>query len=226
VRQRNASAIQRSPTNTLLRRRQKDQRDPELMKALILSAARDEFVEFGLSGARVDRIAARTQASKNLIYYYYGDKERLYLAVLEDVYQGMRADQDAISLEGDPAAAMQRLVERTFDHFVQTPSLTRLMSVENIYFARHLKSSKIVRGIYKPLFDNLRLLLKRGQDQGVFRSDVDPFELYITISGISYFYLSNRYTLSWILDDDLSSPTRLEKRRIHVVEVVRGYLRP
>jgi TetR/AcrR family transcriptional regulator len=214
-------------TSSLLKQRKPTRRDPELMKALILTAARDEFVEHGLSGARVDRIAARAQAGKNLIYYYFGDKEALYLAVIEEIYREMRTQQgDDVLPHLSPIEGMRRLVGTTFDHFVRTPALTRLMSVENIHYAKYLKSSTVVRGLYGPLLANMQSLLDRGQAEGVFRADVDPIDLYISISGLAYFYLSNRYTLSWIFDQDLAEPARLAQRKAHIVDVVLGYLRP
>lgn len=213
-------------TSSLLKRRKPDRRNPELMKMLIFAAARDEFVDHGVSGARVDRIAARAQVGKNLIYYYYHDKEALYLAVIEEIYREMRIQQGDDALPNlSPVDGMRRLVGTTFDHFVKTPALTRLMSVENLHYARYLKSSTIVRGLYGPLLANMQNLLDRGQAEGAFRADIDPIDLYLTISGLAYFYLSNRYTLSWIFDQDLAAPDRLAQRRAHIVDVVLSYLR-
>ncbi|AMN41481.1 TetR/AcrR family transcriptional regulator [Rhodoplanes sp. Z2-YC6860] len=214
-------------TAELRRRRERrgDRRDPELSRSLILSAARDEFAEHGLNGARIDRIAARSGAGKNLIYHYFGSKEQLYIRVLEGIYQQMREQQDDQSLRDmPPLDGMRRLIANTFDHFARTPALIRLMSVENIHFARHLKKSKSVKPLYEPLLQAIRSFLKRGQDAGVFRHDVDAIDLYISISSLAYFYLSNRYSLSWIFDQKLDEPKRLKQRRNHVVEVILGYL--
>jgi TetR/AcrR family transcriptional regulator len=213
-------------TARLRRRRKPARRDPELSKALILSAARDEFVEHGLNGARVDRIARRTGSGKNLIYHYFGSKEQLYLTVLEEIYREMRAHQDDEAVRHlPPLDGMRLLVANTFDYFVRTPALTRLMSIENIHYAKHLKGSKTVRSLYDPLLETLRLVLARGQAEGTFRRDVEPIDLYISISGLAYFYLSNRYTLSWIFRQDLGEPTRLEQRRQHIVDMIVSYLR-
>jgi TetR/AcrR family transcriptional regulator len=192
---------------------------------LILSAARDEFVERGLNGARVDRISKRTGAGKNLIYHYFGSKEQLYLAVLEEIYREMRTEQDDQAVRDlPPLDGMRALVANTFDYFVRTPALTRLMSIENIHYGKHLKNSKVVRPLYDPLLETLGLLLGRGQAEGIFRRDVESVDLYISISGLAYFYLSNRYTLSWIFGEDLADPARLEQRRRHIVEVIVSYL--
>jgi TetR/AcrR family transcriptional regulator len=204
---------------------QKVSRNPEASRARILEAARVEFVTYGLSGGRVDRIAESSGVNKNLIYHYFGSKDALYLAVLEQIYADLRArqqDQDLRNLP--PVEGMKRLVANTFDHFVATPDLIRLMSIENIHYGEHLKSSQSTKQLYGGLLDTIQLLLKRGQHQGVFRADVDAVDLYLSISGLAYFFLSNQHTLSWLLDRDLASRRRVQKRRHHVVEMVLSYL--
>jgi TetR/AcrR family transcriptional regulator len=200
-------------------------RNPEASRARILDAARIEFVGFGLSGGRVDRIAEQSGVNKNLIYHYFGSKDELYLAVLERIYADLRArQQDEDLRELPPIEGMKRLVSNTFDHFVATPDLIRLMSIENIHYGEHLKNSKTTKTLYGGLLDTIRTLLKRGQDEGVFRADVDPIDLYLSISGLAYFFLSNQHTLSWLLDRDLAARRRVLKRRQHVVEMVMSYL--
>jgi TetR/AcrR family transcriptional regulator len=207
------------------RRARKTTRNPEASRAKILQAARDEFVSHGLSGARVDRIAARSGVNKNLIYHYFGSKDALYLAVLEGIYAGLRErQQDKDLRELPPVEGVRRLVQSTFDHFVATPELIRLMSVENIHFGRYLKHSQSIKPLYRGLLDTIQILLKRGQAESVFRSDVDAIDLYLSISGLAYFFLSNQHTLSWLLDRDLVARRRILKRRQHVVEMVLGYL--
>lgn len=200
-------------------------RNPEASRARILDAARREFVSNGLNGARVDRIAELSNVNKNLIYHYFGSKDALYLAVLEGIYSDLRArqrDEDLRDLP--PVEGMKRLVSSTFDHFVATPDLIRLMSIENIHYAANLKSSSVIKPLYRDLLDTIQILLKRGQADGVFRGNVDAIDLYMSISGLAYFFLSNQHTLSWLLDCDLAAQQRVAKRRAHVVEMVLSYL--
>jgi TetR/AcrR family transcriptional regulator len=200
-------------------------RNPEASRAKILDAARIEFVTCGLSGGRVDRIAGQSGVNKNLIYHYFGSKDALYLAVLERIYADLRARQQDRDLRGlPPVEGMKLLVGNTFDHFVATPDLIRLMSIENIHYAGHLKSSSSTKALYRGLLDTIRILLKRGQQEGVFRANVDAVDLYLSISGLAYFFLSNQHTLSWLLDRDLVARRRVLKRRQHVVEMVLSYL--
>jgi len=200
-------------------------RNPEASRARILEAARIEFVSYGLSGGRVDRIAEQSGVNKNLIYHYFGSKDALYLAVLERIYADLRARQQDQDLRGlPPVEGMKRLVSNTFDHFVATPDLIRLMSIENIHYAEHLKTSRSTKSLYSGLLDTIRILLKRGQEEGVFRANVDAVDLYLSISGLAYFFLSNQHTLSWLLDRDFAARRRVLKRRAHVVEMVLSYL--
>jgi TetR/AcrR family transcriptional regulator len=200
-------------------------RNAEASRARILDAARIEFVTYGLSGGRVDRIAEASAVNKNLIYHYFGSKDALYLEVLERIYADLRArQQDEDLRELAPVEGMKRLVSSTFDHFVDTPDLIRLMSIENIHYAEHLKNSRTTKQLYGGLLDTIRILLKRGQEQGVFRGHVDPIDLYLSISGLAYFFLSNQHTLSWLLDRDLAARRRVLRRRQHVVEMVLSYL--
>lgn len=200
-------------------------RNAEATRARILETARVEFVTHGLNGARVDRIAEQSGVNKNLIYHYFGSKDDLYLEVLEGIYAGLRARQEDESLRDlPPVEAMRRLVANTFDHFVATPDLIRLMSIENIHYAANLKRSTGVKPLYRGLLDTISHILKRGQAEGVFRSPVDPADLYLSISGLAYFFLSNQHTLSWLLDRDLVGSRRVTTRRQHVVTMVLSYL--
>ena len=200
-------------------------RNAEASRAKILEAARIEFVSYGLSGGRVDRIAEASGVNKNLIYHYFGSKDAVYLEVLERIYADLRARQQDENLRNlPPVEGMKRLVSSTFDHFVDTPDLIRLMSIENIHFAEHLKNSRTTKQLYGGLLDTIRILLKRGQEQGVFRNNVDAIDLYLSISGLAYFFLSNQHTLSWLLDRNLAARRRVQKRRQHVVEMVLSYL--
>lgn len=200
-------------------------RNPEASRAKILAAARGEFVSHGLSGARVDRIAARSAVNKNLIYHYYGSKDALYLAVLESIYGTLRErQQDPQLRELPPIEGIRHLVQSTYDHFVETPDLIRLMSVENIHFAKYLRRSRTIKPLYRGLLDTIQILLKRGQAEGLFRDGVDAIDLYLSISGLAYFFLSNQHSLSWLLDVEFTSQRHIARRRHHVVEMVLSYL--
>lgn len=202
-------------------------RDPEAAKQRILQAALAEFSAKGLGGARVDVIAQRAGANKRMLYHYFGNKDDLFLLVLERAYEDIRRHEDALHLgEHEPVAAMAELVQFTFDFMVEHPHWINLLNSENLHRARHLKRSKRIREMHSPLVDTIKRVLRKGETAGVFRQGVDPVQLYISIAALSYFYFSNIHTLSTIFDRDLADPAERDIRRRHAVEVVLGYLKP
>src|SRR5262245_58490516 len=204
-----------------------NRRDPERTKDLILQAGVTEFSAKGLGGARVDAIAKRAGANKRMLYHYFGNKRDLFLAVLEHIYEEIRREEADLHLEKlDPIAGMRRLIEFSFNYYVDHPHFIRLLNSENLHHARHLKRSTRVREMHSPFIAMIRALLRRGVHQGVFRDGVDPVQLYISIAGLGYFYFSNIHTLSTIFGKDLFNVRLRETRRRHVVEVVLGFLRP
>ena len=202
-------------------------RDPDRTKRDILVAAREEFVEFGLDGARIDRIAERAGANKRMLYHYVGNKEALYARVLLDAYREIREGEAELHLgELPPRMAMEKLVGFTFDHFRQHPWFLRLLATENIQRAAYIREIPEIRALHSPLVAQIRAVLAAGEAGGIFRSGVDAVQLYITIAGISYFYMSNIHTLSVIFDAPLGEEAAMAERRAHAVGVVLGYLRP
>lgn len=194
-------------------------------KAAILAAARDEFCEQGFNGARVDAIAERAKANKRLLYHYFGNKEALYSAVLLDAYQEIRRGERELSLsQVPPMEAMDRLVRFTFRHFLANPWFPRLLAVENLQNARFLKQIKDIPALHSPLVAELRNILRRGHDLGLFRTDVDPMQLYISIAGLGYFYVSNLKTLSVIFGKDLNQFAVIQEREAQAVQMVLAYL--
>ena len=202
-------------------------RRPEISKARILEAAEQEFAEYGYEGARVDKIVQRAGVSKNLVYHYFNGKDTLFLIVLERMYERMRAHHADLQVSGlPPVEGMERIIRHTFQHFVEYPEVISLLNSENLTKAQHVRNSKKLPRLYTTLSGVIGDLLKRGEAEGVFREGVDPQELYITISALGYFYLSNQHTLGAIYQTDLSKPERIAARADHIVEVVLGYLRP
>jgi len=192
----------------------------------ILGAALAEFSRHGLGGARVDRIAARAGANKRMLYYYFGNKDALFLAVLESSYAQIRSAEQALELEHlEPRAAIARLVEFTWDYFLAHPEFMTLLNSENLHEGRHVARSRRVRELHSPLIGTLRRILARGERAGLFRRGVDPVQLYISIAGEGYFYLSNRYTLSRIFGRDLMTRAALATRARHNARMILGALR-
>ncbi len=191
----------------------------------ILQVAIAEFADKGLDGSRVDEIARAAVVNKYMLYHYFGSKDGLFLAVLERTYENMRKRQDALVLDGlSPQEAMEKLITITFNYFVATPEVISLLNTENLHRARHISDSSRIRTMYAPLIETIATILRQGERDGVFRKDVDPVELYISISGLGYFYLSNRWTLGAIFASKLEGKKRLDSRRRHVIDVIMSYL--
>jgi len=195
-------------------------------KASILAAARVEFADRGFEGARVDSIAERAGANKRLLYHYFGNKEELYRAVLLDAYQEIRRGERALSLDQyDPGQAMDRLVRFTFRHFLANPWFPRLLGTENIENARFLKTLPDIKALHSPLVGQIAAILQRGAATGIFRQDVDPVQLYISVAALGFFYVSNTATLSVIFERDLSSVGMVQEREAHAVQMVLDFLK-
>ncbi len=195
--------------------------DPEGTKRNIIEVATREFADKGLSGARIDEIAAKTKASKRMIYYYFGSKDDLYLKVLETAYSEMRATEATLGLEGlPPLEALEKLVRFTFDHHNDNEDFIRLVMIENIHHGEYLERSPVIQKMNLTAIDAVRRLYQRGVEQGVFRAGLDPIELHWQISALCFFNVSNRPTFSKIFKRDLGSIDSLASLREAVVEMV------
>ena len=202
-------------------------RDPAGTRNKLLTAARREFADRGLAGARVDDIAARAGVNKQLVYHYFGDKDALYLAVLEWVYEEIREQERKLNLEGlPPEQAIRKLVGSSFDHLAAHPDFIVLLNDENRGGARHVRHSRKLEAMHSPLVSMVSKILNQGVRAGTFRRGINPVHLYISIAGLSYFFFSNTPTLSAIFGKDLSSPAAKRARRRHVVDLVLQALRP
>ena len=207
-------------------RRRQRVNDPEGTRRNIIEVATKEFADKGFSGARVDEIAARTKTSKRMIYYYFGGKEGVYIAVLEAAYHSIRTIEASLDLgHQEPEQALRALVSFTFDYQNANPEFVRLVMNENILGGAFVARSKAIQRVNLPVIDALRDLLSRGQRDGVFRRDVDPVDLHMTISALCFFNVANRATFSTIFRRDMSSPRALTTRRAQVVDTILSYVK-
>ena len=200
-------------------------RDAERSQAIILSAARDEFAEFGLGGARMDRMAERAGLNKRLIYYYFDDKEKLFQAVLEQTYRDIREEEQKLRLlDLKPVDAVRQLIVFTWNYYLEHPEFLTLLNSANLHRARHLQGSTRAREMNSPLIATLGEILERGRKDGSFRGGIDPVQLYVSIAGLAYFYLSNNHTLSAAFGRDLMTPKAHSERLSHMTDVILGYV--
>ncbi len=202
--------------------------DPEGTRLDIIEVASAEFARNGLSGARIDEIAARTRASKRMIYYYFGDKEGLYLAVLENAYRKVREGEAKLDVDGlSPLDALRRLVEFTFDHHHKHEDFIRMVMIENIHHAQYLEKSQVIRQLNVTAIATIRAIYERGVEEGLFRSGLDPVELHWLVSALCFFNVSNRATFSRLFGRDLTAAkSQASLKRNAVDMVLRHIVRP
>jgi len=192
----------------------------------IIGAARALFAEKGYSGATVDEIAVKARTTKPMLYYYFGNKEGLFAAVLEDVYTGMREIENSLRVIDLPAVeAMRKVVQVTFDYHAHHPEWVRLISIANIHYAKHIRASKTIASKNIPIIEIMKGVLRQGIQEGVFRSDVDPLHLHLLIISLCYYRVSNRHTWKVIFKRDLGMAKEVKLQREMAVDTVLCYLR-
>ena len=200
--------------------------DPERTMAGILEVALREFADKGLSGARIDEIAAATRTSKRMIYYYFGSKEGLYLAVLEHSYREMRRIESELTLDNlPPEDALRRLVEFTFDHHATHEDYIRIVINENMERGKYLAQSQIIQELNVPAISAIERLYARGLAAGVFREGLDPVDIHASISALAFFNVSNQHSFGQIFKRDTTAPAARALRRASIVEMVVRYVR-
>jgi AcrR family transcriptional regulator len=199
---------------------------PVANRARIIKAAIDEFASRGFKGASMDAIAARTHTTRALINYYFGGKEKVYLAVLEQVYAEIRQAESLLDLDHlPPADAIRRIVEFTFNYYLEHQGFVRLVVAENQVRGRHLKKSKAMRSLNRPIVDTLGRVLAKGQQEGSFRRDVEPVEIHMAIAALGIFNVTNQYTFSAIFQKEMGARGDVARRRTLVADMILSYLR-
>lgn len=196
-------------------------KDPEAVRENILTIATEEFAAHGLAGANINEIARNTSTSKRMIYYYFGDKEGLYQAVLERVYSTLRENEDRLRVENlGPVEGLALLVRATFEAHAATPLFIRLVMIENIHNADYLRRSEIIPRLNRSIINKLADVCDRGKAQGLFRESADPLELHWMISAPSFYNVSNRATFSTSFGDALFTPEAQERLSEHVTDMI------
>lgn len=206
--------------------RKRPKRTAALSKEKIIKAAITEFALKGLDGARVDEVARRSGVNKTLLYQYVGNKDDLFTAALETAYQSIRERQrEFVARQLDPETGVRQLVHLLMSIWVEHQDYGKLLASENFHGGKHVKRSKLIGEMYSQLVDALTDLLKRGAEQGVFRSGIDPVDLYISISSLSAYYVAHQHTLNAIFHIDVLQPRRLQQRENHIVDMILRYVR-
>lgn len=196
-------------------------RDPQRTRAEVLAVATEVFADSGYSGARIDEIARRTRTTKRMIYYYFGGKEQLYLAVLENSYRGIREAEQTLRVdELNPTDSLRRLAELTYDHHLENADFIRLVSIENIHRGRFISKLESLHDLSQPAVTILDGIISQGKEEGAFREEVNALDLHLLISSYCVFQVANSYTFSFLFDSGFSTPERQAQMRSFIGDVV------
>lgn len=206
--------------------RKRAPRDGDQTSRVILKAGIAEFSRHGYGGATVERIVHRAKRNERSLYYHFGNKEGLYVASLEYLYQKQMLAERALNLDTlSPPDAMRALVRFTWSYYRENPELLSLLNTENLYKAEHLKkSADRVKAIASPKMRLLADLLERGAKSGHFRPDTSADNVFLLISSLCYLYVSNRFTLSNYLSRNLDSPQARENWLDYIEQIVVDHL--
>ncbi len=189
----------------------------------IIDIATQEFVEKGLAGARIDEIAGR--ATKRKIYYYFEGKDELYRAVLERAYRRVRDSEGRVDIsQGTAAEALRRLIEHDVRYHSQHPELVRLVMNENIHRAEHLKQIEGLPDANQRIVGILRSIIARGEAEGSFRKGIDPIELHMNMTALSFYNVSNQFTFAHNFGIDMSSPDAVRRRAKQVADIILAWV--
>jgi AcrR family transcriptional regulator len=190
----------------------------------ILEVAAQEFADKGLAGARVDEIAEKINSSKRMIYYYFGGKEQLYRAVLEQAYAKIRSLESAANYAAMNAEdALQQYVGQTFDYHAEHPEFVRLVMNENIHYGAHIGAVPGLKDRNRSVIATLQAIIDKGVKEKRFRSGLDPVELHMLVSSLCFYNVSNRYTFAANFGVDIGSPKVARRRRELIIDAILRY---
>ncbi|AUX73023.1 TetR family transcriptional regulator [Erwinia pyrifoliae] len=205
----------------------KRKNDPEGLKKRILASALKTFAEYGLTGARMEQIAAHAQTTKRMVVYHFNNKERLYIAVLHLVYQEMRQHEAGLNLSAmTPSQAIARLAESSFDYHVTHPDFIRLICSENLIRGRYITQSDAFKTLNQSALQVLEEILVRGKQSGEFDPRIATVDVHRLISSICTHCVANRYTFHTLFANNESEQQILARNRQLVIDATLRYLRP
>ena len=187
----------------------------------ILRAATKVFARHGFAGGRVEQISKAARSYDRMIYYYFGSKEGLFIAVLEEMYRRFNEAESKLVLDaGQPVEALCAVVRFMWGYYQKNPEFITLLNTENLHRGKHIAKSPRSREYSSQAVAVLADVLGRGAREGLFRRDVSARDLYLMIAAMGYFYLSNRYTLSAFLGEALEAPAALAHWEAFLLDAV------
>lgn len=200
------------------------QRRSEATRERIVSAAYRQFVLTGLTGTRMESIAAEAGVNKSLIYRHFGDRETLYREVLHRAYEHLRSAEAQLSLPADPLEALDSIAIFTLRYYVKHPEFLQLVGIENLNRGEHLREASRDRLQISGLVDMLATVIERGTAAGLFREGLDPAELYTVLCGQCWFTVATQHTFGFTFEVEVMSRESLDRREMLIRDNVRRWV--
>jgi AcrR family transcriptional regulator len=193
----------------------------------ILRAATKVFAKHGFAGGRVEQISKAAKSYDRMIYYYFGSKEGLFIAVIEEMYRRFNEAEAKLVLDiARPVEALSKVIRFMWGYYQRNPEFITLLNTENLHRGKHISKSLRAREFSSPAVDVLGQVLASGAQQRLFRADVAARDVYLMIAAMGYFYMSNRYTLSAFLGEDMETPAALAHWENFLIDAVMRTVQP
>jgi TetR/AcrR family transcriptional regulator len=190
----------------------------------ILKAAEAEFSQKGLFGTRVDEIAKTAGINKRMIYEYFGCKVDLYRKVLQVAYHRIGSvGQTLIQPQDSYTDAIRKVVSFYFEYLDANPAYVNLILWENLNRGEFIAEID-PPDIRQPMLIQLREVLERDKKDGLIRQDIDTDQILITLLTSTFAYFSNRYTLSKLMQFDLTKKQSIEKKADDLAQMIMTYI--
>ena len=187
----------------------------------ILRAATKVFAKHGFAGGSVEQISKAAKSYDRMIYYYFGSKEALFIAVLEEMYRRFNEAESRLALSADePLESLTAVIRFMWNYYEKNPEFITLLNTENLHRGRHISKSLRAREYSSTAIEILGRVLASGAVKGLFRSETSARDVYLMIAAMAYFYLSNRYTLSAFLGEELDTATAKAHWEAFVIDAV------
>ena len=182
------------------------------MRRALLDAGKTEFANYGYDGARLERIAAKVGCAKRMLYYYFGNKKDVYLAVIEQSYSDIRESEEMLNLDAmEPLQALHALAQKSFEYHEQNLEFTRLVLQENFQGGEMLGQISKTDLLRKAALEPVERILARGAKQGAFRSGISAVDVHYMISALSSFRVDHAATWRSLLEVDLLGDSLRER---------------
>jgi AcrR family transcriptional regulator len=187
----------------------------------ILKAATRVFAKYGFEGGSVEKISKAAKSVDRMLYYYFGNKEGLFIEVIEDIYRRMNEAESQLDLNTDePVQALKDVIAFVLNYYRRNPEFVTLLNTENLHLGRHITKSDRAAQYSSPAIDVIRRILETGVRKKLFRQDLVARDVYLLIVSTGYFFMSNRYTLSAFMGEDLQTPEAVQQWQDFVTDTV------